>query len=1151
MKTEELFAKMNKTAKILCAIFAVIITAGLSYAIITYHPDYKTASDAFNVKALRVNYSDEPSAVSSDELTFGWQMDSDKVGISQTAYRIVVNDKSNFKGRTYWDSGKILSAESACVQYSGRKLDPEKEYYWKVTVWDDKDEYSTSETPAHFETACDEKALSKALFISEGSNASKYKEYSLEFDAAITSQALGTLIDVKNGSNYYLWQFNLSDHGVLYLRKHVFYPGGYTVDEVDISKKCGSEIEYGDEFHVKITSDRKSIKTYVNSKLVDTYSANLYNSAFYGFRQGAGEAGWVDNIETKIVQDNGEKIEFAYDFDDEYNPYSIGSVISGRLELGPFPGEQKSYISFDGSKVINNKPGGVMFRKSFELSGKTDVSKLKKARLYVTALGNFNIYINGNKIGDDVLKPGWTDYSTRVQYFTYDVSEALKSGENVICAYVTSGWWNGRVSFSTYGNLDNAFMCRLVTEYKNGRKSELVTDESWEWNREDCPVVEASIYDGETYDARYSPTVYMPDEYDPERWNYAAAFLYEGEVTPASGAPVKVRNELELTPSSVKIHKETEDNGSDFGKVIVLREFSGEDEFTLEHGETAVVDLGQNMVGWPLISVSGRSGTQIIMRFGEMLNDSGSKSRGNDGPEGSVYTSNYRSAASTNRYIMSGEGVENYHTEYSFYGFRYISITVSDTVTFHSVRGQVVGSVNTKSGSITTSDASVNQLISNIIWSMRGNYLSVPTDCPQRDERLGWTGDTQVFVGTGSYNANVAPFFRKWLTDCIDSQMSDGSYPDVIPRSNATGSGAAAWGDAGIIVPYTMYKKYGDIFVIRRNYDSMEKYMSFVIKNGGPLERYGDWLAYQETEQRLICKAYYAYDALLMEQMSDALGYTQRKDYYRDIYENVKSEYIESYFDEIGLIPGSQTAAVLTLLADLVPNEDMRYSVLTMLRNNIKKNGWKLQTGFVGTANIVNVLSLLGDDETAYTLLLQRDNPSWLYSIDQGATTTWERWDSYTLSRGFGDVGMNSFNHYAYGCVGEWMYTYMAGINGSGTTGFKQFELSPRIDPKLRITSCEAEYDSVYGTIYSSWNVDGSGSLSYDFSVPANTSCKVVLPLKIGEKDVSSISIGNISLNISELSGGDHLAEGLSFTEIQNGCIILKAVSGNFSIRLS
>ncbi|MBP5780662.1 MAG: family 78 glycoside hydrolase catalytic domain, partial [Clostridia bacterium] len=567
--------------------------------------------------------------------------------------------------------------------------------------------------------------------------------------------------------------------------------------------------------------------------------------------------------------------------------------------------------------------------------------------------------------------------------------------------------------------------------------------------------------------------------------------------------------------------------------------------------ETAIIDLGQNMVGWPLISVSGRGGTQIIMRFGEMLNDSGSTSRGNDGPEGSVYTSNYRSAASTNRYIMSGDGVENYHTEYSFYGFRYVSITVSDTVTFHSVRGQVVGSVNPESGRLTTSDASVNQLISNIIWSMRGNYLSVPTDCPQRDERLGWTGDTQVFAGTGSYNANVAPFFRKWLTDCIDSQMNDGSYPDVIPRSNATGSGAAAWGDAGIIVPYTMYKKYGDIYVIRRNYESMEKYMDFLIKNGGPLERYGDWLAYQETEQKLICKAYYAYDALLMAEMSEALGYSQRKDFYRGIYENVKREYIGSYFDEMGLIPGSQTSAILTLLADLVPNEDMRYSVLTMLRNNIKKNGWKLQTGFVGTANIVNVLSLMGDDETAYTLLLQRDNPSWLYSVDQGATTTWERWDSYTLARGFGDVGMNSFNHYAYGCVGEWMYTYMAGINGSGTAGFKEFELSPRIDPKLRITSCDAEYDCVYGTIRSSWIVDESGALYYDFSVPANTSCKVVLPLKIGEKEVASISNGNISVNISDLSGGDIIAEGLSFTEIQNGCIILKAVSGNFSIRLS
>ncbi len=1143
---------MNRLSKILITLFICIIAAGIIWGITHFEPMYYKESDAFMPSDLKVNYVNDPIGVDPDEVTFSWKMDTHRVNMYQTAYRIEVNSDPSFKGWSYWDSGKVNSADSACIEYTGPVLRPETRYYWRVTVWDGNKEHKLSSENAFFETAADESSMQKAMLICGSEGNEDFNKFEISFTAAITDSALGFLAHVRSSSDFLLWQFNIADHGDLYLRKHFFSNGGYTVEEVNISKKCGSEISYGDKFDVKVTSDGKNIATYVNGNAVDSTKISEQSSGFFGFRQGANESGTVDNISTVYYLKNGEVKTLSYSFDDGINPFSFGEIVNGELVFNGASYEQRSYISLNDGKPKVESDGGIMFRKSFSLPETSGSRSVKKARLYVTALGNFNVYINGRAADDDKLKPGWTDYRERLSYYTYDIAPLLTSGENVICATVTSGWWNGAVSFGTYGNRDNAFLARIVVEYTDGRKYETVTDKTWEWNRNDCPVTYASIYGGETYDGRISATSYMPDEYDSSKWLPTQVFDgFSGVISPYSGTKIEVRSEYERKPESIVIYDGTTDNGSDYGAVNVISSFSGDNEFILNPGETAVIDLGQNMVGWPFISVSGNSGTEIVMKFGEMLNDSGKASRGNDGPEGSVYRANYRSAASTNRYILSGAEVENYHTEYSFYGFRYISITVSDTVRFRSVRGQVVGSANETTGFITTSDESVNKLISNIMWSMMGNYLSVPTDCPQRDERLGWTGDTQIFVGTGSYNADVASFFRKWLQDCIDSQLADGSYPDVVPYdAAAAGGGAAAWGDAGVIVPYVIYKKYGDIYTLKRNYDSMVEYMDFLISHGGPVARYGDWLSYEPTDQGLIIKAYYAYDALLMAEMSEALGLTKNAERYRELYEEIKSEYIQAYLNSVGMISTTQTGAILTLMAGLYPDDEVRDYIISDLLGSIRSNGNKLSTGFVGTASIVNVLSLLGNDEAAYTLLLQRGNPSWLYSVDQGATTTWERWDSYTKARGFGDVGMNSFNHYAYGCVGEWMYAYMAGINGYGTVAFKDFKLSPRPDPQKRIDHVKAEYESIYGLITSEWKINENGAFSYDFTIPANTSATVELKHAIGDSTYSKITAGGNIYEISELKHGDMICEGLYFDSAENGCIIIKAVNGIFSILL-
>ena len=1138
---------MKKSEIILCVVFGIVIAAALLYAVCTFVPDYREhTKGGFRPTDLRVNYRDDPVGVDLRDFTFSWRSEA-KEPMFQSAYRIVLSEHPDMK-KTYWDSGKVSSDLSACVFYTGRPLRPETNYYWQVTVWDEDDKYCESDAVACFETCADVAGLERAKFIAEYEASEDITEYTIEFDADIQSEALGLMLDVRSDSEYLLWQFNIVEHGRLFLRKHVFTGGGYTLEEVDISGKCG-DIVYGDKFHVTVKSDMDNVITYVDGKAVDSAPRAQDSAGGFGFRQAGAEKAYADDIRATVRFADGAQQTLSFNYADGGNPFSFDSEGAGRLIVQANGGENRSYVSMVSGKATD-KRGGIMFRKSFET--RFPPEEIVRARVYTTALGNFDLFINGGRVGNDELKPGWTDYRNRVQYFSYDVTEAVRSRKNTLCAWVTTGWWNGSVSFGTYGYRDNAFLMRLVIEYRNGRTQEIVTDSSWQWNRSLCPVIEASIYDGETYDAARAETARVAGGSDAE-WQRVRIFKgFDGVLSPADCPDIRVREEYTRMPASVTVYDGTEDNGSEYGRIRIVREPEPCGELTLNAGETAVIDLGQNIVGWPQFTVEGERGTLITLRFGEMLNDSGKASRGNDGPEGSVYTANYRSARSTNMYCLAGGGPETYHTAYSFYGFRYVSVTATAAVTFTDFRGIVVGSVNEVTGGIVTSDDSVNQLISNIMWGMMGNYLSVPTDCPQRNERLGWTGDTQVFIGTGSYNADVASFFRKWLLDCIDSQTADGAYPDVIPVSNATGAGAAAWGDAGIIVPYTVYKKYGDIWVLRRNYESMEKYMRFVVAHGGPLERYGDWLAYESTDQQLIRQAFFAYDALLMQEISETIGRNDRAEYYEKLYERVKQNYINAFVSKgFGLKNESQTGDILTLLLDLTPDEETRRYVLEQLVYNIRSNGGKLSTGFVGTAYIVRVLSELGEDETAYTLLLQRDNPSWLYSVDQGATTIWERWDSYTLARGFGDVGMNSFNHYAYGCVGEWMYAYMAGINGyGGDAGFKSFLLEPRLDPQRRITSVNAYYDCVYGRIESAWEITGTG-VKYHFRVPGNTSAVVSLELPEGASALrltSPYSDPVREFALDALSDGRFLEQGLTYEMTANGRIRLYAQSGEYDI---
>lgn len=788
--------------------------------------------------------------------------------------------------------------------------------------------------------------------------------------------------------------------------------------------------------------------------------------------------------------------------------------------------------------------GGLpMFSKSFY------VSNVKSASVDASALGIFDLWINGRRVTNggiaDEMKPGWTDYRKHVIFYSYDITDYLVNGENTVLAVTAPGWYSGRISFGSYPDCDISFIAALHIDDDNG-KNDIYTDESWQTAKGGI-IRFSDIWDGEYIDFNFDDysKISLP-EYDKSAWINAKTKPHDIDITPQVGPAVRIRSGLDRKPQSIVIFEGTKDNGSDFGEINTVAEFDDTDSITLKKGQTAVVDFGQNMVGWPSIKLCGAMGTEIMIRFGEMLNDSGEKSRGNDNPKGSIYSINYRSAKSKLQYVLSGAGFESCLPIATFFGFRYIQITASDDVKLNDITGLVVGSDTHETGHIETSHAKVNRLISNILWGQRGNYFSIPTDCPQRNERLGWTGDTQMFCQTAAYNADVDGFFRKWLRDARDSQNDDGRFTDVIPDVNIVSSGSAAWADAGIIVPYIMLKIYNDTELVSEHYAAMEKYMAWLESRGmeGPNPTYGDWLDWtlpEQTDKGYISLLYFAHDARLMAAMSKAIGKSDREAHYDELYNEIKAHFNSVYCDKNGDIKPdyrTQTGYLLALMTDMLNNE-RRAKAVSELKAKIIANGCRLSTGFVGSGLINEVLSENGECNLAYSLLLQTENPSWLYSVDQGATTIWERWNSYTIADGFGDVAMNSFNHYAYGAVGEWLYRHVAGIEADNEAyGFERVILQPTPDTRKdsempsgqeHITWVKCSYESKTGEIVSNWSTENGG---FEYKAKTPVYAKLLLPIVTGGE---TFTLNGVTHRFDEF-------------ESENGRIIIRLAPGEYEI---
>ena len=750
--------------------------------------------------------------------------------------------------------------------------------------------------------------------------------------------------------------------------------------------------------------------------------------------------------------------------------------------------------------------------------------KVKEAWWTVTGQGVFQAYVNSKAL-PDFLKPGFTHVFKTRHSFTYDVTlmfNCEENGQNRLSATVTSGWWRDRIT--DWRGKESAFRAVLTVRYADGSEARFGTDVTWS-GAVDTHVKAAGIFDGEEYDAG-AP--------EPAWGAVRVVDEFKGEIVPMEGPKVNLRSDLKLLPREMYVYSGVEGakDGDAFGRVV--KKDAGRRDVILNPGETLVVDFGQNAAAVPEFRFSAKRGARLVAKAGEMLNDgNGEKSRGNDGPAGSVYRGNLNELSKWGakaEYVFGGDSIEFYRPEWTFFGYRYLAITVSDRTHIQYIASVPVSSIakSDETGRLLTGDKRVNRLVENIRWGQLSNYLSVPTDCPQRNERLGWTADTQVFVRAATRNADVYGFLRKWMRDMRDTQHADGSFAGVAPlAAYGDRSERFGWCDAGVIVPYVMWKRYGDLAIVEENFDAIERYMALTAKNkfdspaANPYQ-WGDWLSFEPLEShdggafekdakgKTVPKAdalvywhflggcHWLMDAAMCSEMAGALGKKEASARYGKMEEEAREYVRRRFLGKDGGLPdfmrNMQTPNLFAVKCGIFEKPEAEASAKKALLENIKNHGNCLQTGFLGTPIILDVLTYgLGRADVAYTLLLQRDNPSWLYSVDQGATTVWERWNGYSKADGFLRLSMKSYNHYAYGSVLDWMYGTMAGIRPDpDAPGWRHFVLAPV--PDRRVGRVQAAFESQYGTIESAWAYGGDDEIMFRFRVPPNTTARVVLP---------------------------------------------------------
>jgi alpha-L-rhamnosidase len=733
-----------------------------------------------------------------------------------------------------------------------------------------------------------------------------------------------------------------------------------------------------------------------------------------------------------------------------------------------------------------------LFRKEFTIQ-----KKIRSATAHITAFGLYEASLNGERIGKDYLSPGWTSYNKRLPYQTYDLTGSVKTGKNAIAVTLGSGWYRGYIGFLNKNNFYGkqiALLFQLDIRYTDGTSDQIISDESWKSST--GSIRSSEIYHGELIDARMEKTGWSLPGYDDAGWSgVITADFSKDHLLASSNEPITKHEQ--------------------FKPVRIFRTPRGEN----------VIDFGQNLVGWVVLNVSGQSGDSIRIGHAEVLDKNGN-----------FYTENLRMAKAEDIYVLDGKGQEVFEPHFTFHGFRYVRIEgMRGDLKAENFTAVALYSDMKPSGNFTSSNPLVNQLQHNIQWGQKGNFLDVPTDCPQRDERLGWTGDAQVFSRTATFNMNVNNFFGKWLKDLAADQMNDGIVPFVIPDVLRIPVGSTGWADASTIIPWNMYLAYGDKKILSDQYPSMKAWVGYMEKksnhdlwNTG--FHFGDWLFYRPdddndgraavTDKYLIAQCFYAHSVQLLIDAATVLGKEEDLRYFSGLLSRIKEAFLKEYMTPNGrLVSGTQTAYVLALNFDMLP-DSLRSQAAARLVENIKSYETHLTTGFLGTPYLCHVLTRFGYTDIAYKLLLQDSYPSWLYPVKMGATTIWERWDGIKPDSSFQTPSMNSFNHYSYGAIGDWMYRVMTGIDTyADGVGYKHIKIMPH--PGGGFTYATASLQTYYGKIVSGWKIE-QGRLLVDVEIPANTSAEVFVPAESADQILENDQPLSMAKEVQVLGKKDH-----------------------------
>ena len=1039
---------------------------------------------AADVADLRCEYRENPLGIDATKPRLSWVIGEPKAGgprgVAQSAYQILVASTPGLLAKDQgdlWDSGKVESGQSIQVEYTGKSLESQMQCYWKVRVWTPT--LSSWSKPACWTMGLLDSKAWLAKWIGDDTAYQATPEAAAD-EKSMNIQGL-KWVQLKGGR----------PGNKTYLRRKIELPEGRKVRRAVLAlyaynfcEAAVNGVPVGEAMHWDRTARlevTKSLRAGVNVVTLMASHTDPYHPAVIG---------------KLVVQfDSGEDLVVPIDsswkgsqqaadgweqpaFDDA--AWAAAEVIDGTPWRGP------AAVS-----DLARMPAPYL-RKDFSVG-----QAVKRAMVYVTALGVYELHLNGQRVGNDVLAPGWTEFRKRVHYQTYDVTAQVGEGGNTLGAILGDGWYASTLAHlgkrNFYGGRPR-FMAQLVIELADGSTQVVASDESWK--AAFGPICHADLLMGCELDTRLAMPGWDASGFDDRAWRAVA-----------TGGTPDTKVQASLVEPSRRIQEL---------KTVKVNE---------PRPGCWTFDLGQNMVGWVRLKVRGTAGQRITVRHGEMLN-----------PDGTIYTASLRSCQATDFFTLSGKGEEILEPYFTFHGFRYVEVRgLSETPEADAVTGIVVHTPMRRTGSFECSSADLNQLYRNIIWGQKGNHLEIPTDCPQRDERMGWTGDTQFFAPTGMYNFDVAAFFTRWLTTCEDNQMADGTFPHVVPDIMG-GGGATAWGDAALLCTYHVYRAYGDTRIVVERFAALERYMQWlatkttagISKVGG----FGDWLnAGGGAKSEAIDTAYHAYLAQIMSEMARAIGHNDAADRYAKRHEEVKAAFVREFLQADGSLKEcSQTGYALAFSMNLLPAA-MREKAAAKFVDEIKRFDWHLATGFIGTPRLLPALNAAGRNDVAYRLLLTDTYPSWLFPVKNGATTMWERWNGWT-PQGFGDISMNSYNHYAFGAVGEYLYGAVGGIQAASPS-YKTIVIQPVIGAEL--TWAKTSLDSIHGRIASNWKVAGD-QLTLEVTIPANTAATVHVP-------------ANAEASVTESGTPASQAKGVKFLRTENHAAVYAVGSGTYSFQ--